>query len=356
MIYPSSALYFLSIEFQNEDFLRRSLLYWDKIKRIVPEGYLPNDSDFIKELTDAGMVQNIVVSYNTLEVVADRFVSQLKSPNRAAGLSLTSYNLHSDDKEYVRLHHSKIYFVLQDILKEIGYMPQFPDKNGFYHVEADLTGYYMLVLAFEEAKRRRIQLATDSNEIWSITPSFIEENNIAEHSADTDNVTCLTSMAIENILPSNVSRFSSLDIIRLAKDSSDARKSLREHIGSLIERIQTIDSQEQANDELKELMDEIERDKTEFRNSRKFWHSEEFTSCLNVSIPTLATLFSLDSGNPVFAIGAAAFTFIQYIRNCHQLKKKRNASYQAYLVGLDKSTSSYLPYQTAIRLNEFIYD
>lgn len=205
MICPSSALYFPSIEFQDEDFLRRSLLYWDIIKRIVPEGYLPKDSDFVKKLTDAGIIQNIVVSYNTLKVVADKFVSQLQTPDKAAGLSLTSYDLQSEDKEYVRKHHSKIYFVLQEILREFDYMPQLPDQNGFYHVEADLAGYYMLVLAIEEAKRRRIPLATDYNEIWSITPSFIERNNIAENEADTDNVNCLTSMAIENILLSNVS-------------------------------------------------------------------------------------------------------------------------------------------------------
>lgn len=115
------------------------------------------------------------------------------------------------------------------------------------------------------------------NEIWSITPSFIENNNIAENEAESDGVNCLTSLTIENIMPTNVSAISANDLISLAKDCREARKSLREHIGSVIDRMQTIESEEQANDELIELKEEIERDKAEFRKSQIFWNSDDFT-------------------------------------------------------------------------------
>lgn len=42
---PDSILYYPHIEFQNEAWVKSSLLLWNHVYRIVPEGYVPNDSD-----------------------------------------------------------------------------------------------------------------------------------------------------------------------------------------------------------------------------------------------------------------------------------------------------------------------
>ena len=47
------ALYFPYIHFQNEDWLKYTLLYWDGVKRIVPRSYYPEDSEAVKILVDA---------------------------------------------------------------------------------------------------------------------------------------------------------------------------------------------------------------------------------------------------------------------------------------------------------------
>lgn len=353
MKHPSSALYYPTIEFQNEAFLKRSLLYWDNIKRIVPNGYSPNDSDLVKELVDAGMIKNINVDLGTLNVVANKFLNVVNSNMRPAGLGLNSYDLRGDYSTVTKIHQSKIYYVLRDIFEEMGLKT---DNYGFIRMSNDLAGYYMLTLSNEIARKRQIPMATDSREIWDITPTFIENANISETSSDTDGVKCLTSMAITDILPKNVDSLTARDLIKISQSNRDARASLREHIGDVIDRIQTIECEEEALEELKDLRKNIDNEKKEFKSSLKFWKSEECTCCLNLTIPTFATLYSAGSESNVITIGAMLFAMVQYYRNCKLLKKSRNASYQSYLVGLDNMSARSIQTEVALRNQEFIYD
>ena len=54
------ALYYPSIEINNIEWLKTALLYWDDITRIVPSGYIPQDSDDIKRIKgELGLINNI---------------------------------------------------------------------------------------------------------------------------------------------------------------------------------------------------------------------------------------------------------------------------------------------------------
>jgi len=59
---PHSALYYPSIEFQSEEWVKMALLFWDHGYRIVPVGHTPNDSFEIQTFIDNGLVINIPVS------------------------------------------------------------------------------------------------------------------------------------------------------------------------------------------------------------------------------------------------------------------------------------------------------
>ena len=56
---PDSILYYPHIEFHNVAWVKSSLLLWNHVYRIVPEGYVPNDSDDIKALVDEDLVREI---------------------------------------------------------------------------------------------------------------------------------------------------------------------------------------------------------------------------------------------------------------------------------------------------------
>ncbi|MCC7572813.1 MAG: hypothetical protein KO464_05435 [Candidatus Methanofastidiosum sp.] len=47
-----SILYFPSIEFNDENWVKASLLLWDRIYRITPNNYIPNDNETILEAVD----------------------------------------------------------------------------------------------------------------------------------------------------------------------------------------------------------------------------------------------------------------------------------------------------------------
>ena len=54
-----SILYYPTIEFQTETWVKASLLFWDKIYRIVPTHYRTNDSDEIKIAISNGFIEDI---------------------------------------------------------------------------------------------------------------------------------------------------------------------------------------------------------------------------------------------------------------------------------------------------------
>jgi hypothetical protein len=51
-----SALYYPSIEFADPQWLWASSLIWDRIYRIVPNGYAPEDSENIRKLSETGEI------------------------------------------------------------------------------------------------------------------------------------------------------------------------------------------------------------------------------------------------------------------------------------------------------------
>lgn len=53
------ALHYPSIEFQDIDALKRSLLIWDGIHRIVPAGYAPQDDAEVRGAVQAGAIVNL---------------------------------------------------------------------------------------------------------------------------------------------------------------------------------------------------------------------------------------------------------------------------------------------------------
>lgn len=101
MIKPSdSVLYFPTIEFQNEDWVKSSLLFWDKVYRIVPKDYTPIDSKAIIEAQENDLIRNITLESQDVSITGEkflRFCDQL--PFIPAGL---------DVKDYHRIHPDKI--------------------------------------------------------------------------------------------------------------------------------------------------------------------------------------------------------------------------------------------------------
>ena len=51
-------LYYPFIHFRDESWLKLTSLYWDRMGRIVPEGYSLRDNDTVRQFKDSGYIRN----------------------------------------------------------------------------------------------------------------------------------------------------------------------------------------------------------------------------------------------------------------------------------------------------------
>ncbi|MDZ4153545.1 hypothetical protein, partial [Methylicorpusculum sp.] len=70
----SQALHYPSIEFNDVDALKRALLVWDRVYRIVPAGYQPNDQTEIQTAIQSDAVVNLSVDAQEKTLAAQRFL------------------------------------------------------------------------------------------------------------------------------------------------------------------------------------------------------------------------------------------------------------------------------------------
>ncbi len=78
ILLPKTALYFPTIEFQDEEWLKSALCIWDHIDRIVPPDYVPQDTSEVRQMVDHGLIRSIKLTLNDLNDAADSFSRPLK--------------------------------------------------------------------------------------------------------------------------------------------------------------------------------------------------------------------------------------------------------------------------------------
>lgn len=172
---PDSILYYPHIEFQCEAWVKSSLLLWDHVYRIVPEGYTPNDSDEIKALVDEDLVRSIKLDDKDREDTFDEFLRLCEKieNHKPAGLI---------PSEEDRIHPGKIDSRLYPYLDLIG--EHFIDEDKWLHLSKDLARGYMFKLSQVVARLRNLNRGTDDMDAWSINPYFCENANFGEFLQD----------------------------------------------------------------------------------------------------------------------------------------------------------------------------
>ena len=71
-------LYYPFIQFRSDSWLKLAALYWDRIGRIVPPGYVSQDSDTVRRLQDElGFITNLTPSGAETDSVSSEFLELL---------------------------------------------------------------------------------------------------------------------------------------------------------------------------------------------------------------------------------------------------------------------------------------
>ena len=216
---PNSILYYPHIEFQNEALVKSSLLLWDHVYRIVPEGYSPNDSDEIKALVDEDLVRDIKLDDKDREDTFEEFLKLCdRIENRMpAGL------IPSDED---RIHPGKIDNRLYPFLDLIG--EHFIDEDNWLHLSKELARGYMFKLSQVVARIRNLNRGTDDLDAWSINPYFSENANFGDFLQDPTAKGFFCSVTLEDIVPQNIGEVSARELVTFVNKRKDERKLLRE--------------------------------------------------------------------------------------------------------------------------------
>ena len=211
---PNSILYYPHIEFQNEAWVKSSLLLWDHVYRIVPEGYSPNDSDEIKALVDEDLVRDIKLDDKDREDTFDEFLKLCERiENRMPAGLIPSY----ED----RIHPGKIDNRLYPFLDLIG--EYFIDKDNWLHLSKELARGYMFKLSQVVARIRNLNRGTDDLDAWSINPYFCENANFGDFLQDPTAKGFFCSVTLEDIVPKNIGEVSARELVTFVNKRKDER-------------------------------------------------------------------------------------------------------------------------------------
>lgn len=332
---PHSVLYYPSIEFQSEEWLKKALLFWDHVYRIVPVGYTPDDSFEIKTFIDNGLVINIPVSEGEKIKAAEAFLKFRENLQYIpSGLN---------DVTIDRLNKQKVDYRLIRLLDYIADKFNFKTDKDWYYFPPNIARGYMFTLAQTIAESRQLVRATDSLDIWSVSPYFAEKGNFpfedVPYEKGNEGVYC--SLMIEDVLPDNVVGISAQTIIKLNEERKDERILFRNRINELVYRLPKIKSKEQWDDEMNFLLKDFERDKQNYKKIFGPLGSAVRNSAMAVGVPALLTAVGneiLDGG--ITLLQALSIAAITTITNFNLIKQNRNPSYASYLIDIDKKAKN----------------
>ncbi len=169
------ALYFPYIHFQDLDWLKYSLLYWDAVKRIVPPGYEPEDDPGVRRLVDAGLIESVdPKSGETPYTVgaAEEFIPTMNqlldnrlNPGRGATIAAT---VDANTPE-ATIHAQKMDERVIGLLQESNLARRVGD---WFSMETGLAGYYMICLAAHISEKQQAPLLSDSFEMETAGTMF----------------------------------------------------------------------------------------------------------------------------------------------------------------------------------------
>lgn len=288
----SSVLYYPTIEFIDESWLKSSLCVWDKVYRIVPESYAPKDSDEIRIALDNGVVENITLTEQDLSQTADEFIEFVESVDiLPAGLSdydEFNHRLHPEKMD------SRVLPILEELSKEV-------NVDGFLSVSSEVANLYMLYLSNVVSRRRGISKLTDNADMFSVMHYFANDGNFDEWVYNEEAEELSTALAISSILPGGIESIKIEKVLEFRKTTADNRSHFKAKLDELIKELTKIEDEGFSERIVKEYIDELEGNNSEISQKISEFFGEFKYSLLSVGLPTaISTLGLLSGGGNLF--------------------------------------------------------
>ena len=273
------ALYYPSMEFRSINWLKGMLLFWDGIRRIVPDSYTPNDDDKIKPFLEAEIIQSIDPGDDATKI-ANEFKDKLETLyNDAAALDWIK-NPEDFEKHY-RIHPEKVDARLREVLssKEISLA-----TKDWLHLSEEFGRFYMFYRANAMAERRRLAKITDSKEAWTASYYFDYDGKIDAYTRFDTNKHIVTLM-LRNFIPGNIEEIPVSSIISFREKHRDERKGFIESVKNFSVKLSNIDDPKIVEDAINEYKKDIEQSIQDFRESLVSLKLTSLTGIKTISVP-----------------------------------------------------------------------
>lgn len=282
------ALHYPTIEFNDQDAFKRSLLVWDRLFRIVPDAYVPNDHPEVLDAVGAGVVQNLIVDNEEKSKAAHHFLdfyALRNSPDTRltwpAGFSTETFTRINPDKI-----DAKLLPLFEQLARRL-------TDNGFLEVPHEHAGGYMFYLATAVAQERALDLTTDSSDYWAVGTYFANDGCFTEHVYDENADVYLANLAIDDLLPADLSSVSVETILRFREKTVELRLAFQRELKGLREEISRCNNKQHALFIVKDFISRFQRAKKDYRDSLGFFRKDGLSSILSVGVPVALSFIAL---------------------------------------------------------------
>ncbi len=240
-IMSKEILYYPTIEFQKYDYewLWMASLLWDKVYRIVPDGYEMHEPRNIQELCSSGDIGISLSPNRYSKIASDKFLRNIEQGVwQAAALEFD----HEDvDKynAYCRLHKDKVDVALRNIM--LLDQKSFEENNWLY-VSKEMSSQYMIFLATEIAEQNNLSLFTSNSDAWTASTFFMHSSNIQENFFNGDSfieesTAALTPVFFNDVFPANILSIPASDILEYREKRKDERAEFQNAIDDFVKRL-----------------------------------------------------------------------------------------------------------------------
>jgi hypothetical protein len=348
---PNSVLYFPHIEIHNEEWLKRALLLWDFVYRIVPNGYTPRDNDETKLAVDVGLLRPICVDNHDLLGLKRTFLDFLES------LPFTPAGLVAEPREL--LHLGKIDASLYPLLEQ--YSTNVSD-DGWIDLPREIVRGYMFFLSSQIAKRRKLDRGTDNPEAFSVAAYFSERGNFEESMYDPDAQGFYNSLFLGGIMPTSLAGVPMKKVIDIVAKTGDEKAVFRSELETFITQLRSIQDKAHAQLVIEDFRNKLLSAKEELRKSQGFLSKDDIGSLLTVGVPTaLGAYCVLPNAADPFQVtriaGSVLIGAISAYANYRKVAREKRPIAPAYLLALDTRFDNWARFPAFDRyFEEFLND
>lgn len=349
-------LYYPNIEFFSVDWLKRALAVWDRVYRIVPTSYRPNDPDEVREAVDEGLVIDIRLNELDLARVSVEFVEFLgPAGGRPAALV--------PSESTTRVHEEKIDARLRPLMRELCIKV---GADQWLELPSELANGYMLFLSDVVARHRHIPRLTDDADVFTAMQFFACAGDISDFVGDPEAAEMTSALALNVITPTGIAHAPIKTLLDFRRDTAEGRAEFRCELSDLLTELSQIEDETFARERILTRVKALRAAAESPRRLKRLGDGLSST-LFTVALPTALGVFSALPNNPQknpfdgLRIGGSVAIAALAALGQSGLKQRRKwkPTSANYLVGLEERFGTehpvHPPYLSS-RMEEFIND